>query len=104
MDSLYSKFSSIWKIKNLKKYFILKIKYYGNRNQEDKNENIIEGILDHNEEYKEFIREKIAIMIDQWEKEYGQEISEYIKKIVNSFCNVDVYTQKINFKKICIIL
>jgi len=55
-------------------------------------EKVLDGMLTHNDEFKLFIRQKIAERLLEWKKEYGDSMLDYIANEVNSFCGMKVFS------------
>jgi len=54
-------------------------------------EKVIDGIMEGNDDYKNFIRQRIAKKLLEWQKEYGKGMLANIAKIVNEFSHVQVF-------------
>lgn len=61
---------------------------------ECKDEKIIDGVLDGNDDFVKFIRKKVAENLLEWQKVYGKKSLQNIAKIVNSYCGTKVFEDK----------
>lgn len=66
--------------------------YLGKCLQNCEDEKVTEGILDHNDDYKKYIRLKISEKIVEWKKEYGQEMIKNIASYVNTYCGTTIFS------------
>ena len=65
--------------------------YLTKKLQECKDEDVLDGMVDGNDEYKQFIRLKVSEKIAEWEDDYGNDFLQNIAKIVNDFARTEVF-------------
>lgn len=57
-------------------------------------EDILNGLIDHNNKFINFIRTKIGDRLLEWRKEYGPEFIPTIGQTVNDYCKYDVFKKR----------
>ncbi len=69
------------------------IKTYLNKRLSNCNDDeVLEGMLDGREKYKEFLRKCVAEIILEWQQTYGKDMLDNIAKLVNIFAQTEVFT------------
>lgn len=83
------------RISNKEQCFSVVRSYLNKKLQECKDEKVIEGLLDKNDEYKIFIRKCIFDEVVNWRKEYGLEMLKEISICVNKFAECEIFNDAI---------
>lgn len=65
--------------------------YLTNILSECKDERILDGILDGNDEFVKYIREKVSLRLLEWKETYGADSLNRIAKTINSYCGTEVF-------------
>ena len=81
----------IIKIDNHEQYRAVIKNYLSKQFEECKDEIVLEGLIDKNKKYIEFIRLKIADKLLEWLKDYGEEMINEIGLTINTFAGTEIY-------------
>jgi hypothetical protein len=54
-------------------------------------DDVIDGMIDKNDDYKHFIRDNVDKMLPKWREEYGEMINKYVYTITNKYADMNVY-------------
>lgn len=66
-------------------------KYIEGIMSECKDEKVLEGLLDTNQDFINFVKEGVKSKLLDWEKDYGSEMLNNIADIVNEYCRAKVF-------------
>lgn len=58
---------------------------------ECENEKINEGLLNGNDDFVSFIREKVKIKLKEWVDSYGKESLPFLSNAINQFCQKEIF-------------